>query len=343
MQVTISDTVPDGWDTYVSRSPGSTAWHGASAVAIGNIAFGLPTYWLAARDAQGNLRGVLPLVEQSSLAFGRFLTSLPFANYGGLLADDTQAVQALASEAGVLGRARGVRHVELRHSGEGPGLDWPCRLDKVSMILELPDSEEALAKQLGAKLRSQIRRAEREDPQVEWGGAELLPEFHEVFSVTMRDLGTPSYPLVFFRVALESLAGRARVLVIRTGGVARAAAIVVRHPSRLEVPWAAAGEEAKRCALNMRMYWEMLRYALQDRAPAFDFGRSTVDSGTYRFKGQWGARPLQLRWHYWLPDGGELPMLNPHNPKFALAAAVWRKLPLAVAKRLGPLVVRNLP
>jgi FemAB-related protein (PEP-CTERM system-associated) len=279
--------------------------------------------------------------------FGRFLTSLPFVNYGGVLASGDEAYRALADAAAALGREHGVKHVELRHSGDGELLDWPCRLDKVSMVLPLPATEELLARQLGAKLRSQIRRAEREQPEVQWGGAELVPEFHQVFSVAMRDLGTPVYPPSFFEAVLRLLADRCHVLIIRApaGGrmIAQAVAIVVRHATRWEVPWAAAGQEAKRRSLNMRLYWEQLLHAVQSGAPAFDFGRSTQGSGTYRFKEQWGARPLQLRWHYSLPEGGALPMLNAGNPKYALATAAWRRLPLWAANRLGPHIIRHLP
>ncbi len=211
------------------------------------------------------------------------------------------------------------------------------------MVLKLPASEEALSKQLGAKLRSQIRRADREQPQVVWGGAELLTEFYDVFAVAMRDLGTPVYSRRFFKVVHRALEGFLSLLVIRVGGKAQAAAVLARHGRRIEVPWAAASAAAKRGAINMRMYWELLAYSIRAGAEAFDFGRSTVDSGTYRFKAQWGAQPLQLHWHYWMPAGDQIPQLNQANPKYALAAACWRRMPLWCANLLGPRIVCKLP
>lgn len=347
MRIEVGESPPADWNDFVAGVAGSTAWHESAAVGIGREAFGLSTWFLAARNDAGQLAGVLPLVEQSSRLFGRFLTSLPFVNYGGMLAMEPDAISALAIAAASLGRERGAKHVELRHSGGTPSLDWPCRLDKVSMVLQLPDSEELLSRLLGAKLRSQIKRAEREKPEVQWGGRELLPEFYDVFALTMRDLGTPVYPVSFFEVVLRRLKDRACVLVVRapSGGklAPQAAAILVRHASRWEVPWAAAGEEAKKRSLNMRLYWEQLCHAIRSGLPAFDFGRSTIDSGTYRFKAQWGAKPLQLQWHYSLPDGGELPMLNAHNPKFSLATSAWRRLPLWMANHIGPHIIRHLP
>jgi FemAB-related protein (PEP-CTERM system-associated) len=211
------------------------------------------------------------------------------------------------------------------------------------MVLPLPVSEAALAKQLGSKLRSQIRRADREQPSLVWGGAELLDEFYSVFARTMHELGTPVYSLRFFEIALRALGRRASVLVARLNGCVQAAAVIVRHGKRYEVSWAAATPEAKKVGLNMKMYWELMRAAISEGAEAFDFGRSSVDSGTYRFKAQWGAVPHQLYWHYWLRSGRPIPQLNTANPKYALAASAWRKMPLWCANWLGPHIVRNLP
>lgn len=343
VQIAVASSAPPGWDDFVLRHPESTSYHRASAVAIGQRAFGLETFYLSAADAEGNLAGVLPLVEQSSLLFGRFLSSVPFFTYGGILARDAQAAAALAAAAGELGQARRAKHVELRHSAPLADLPLADRTDKVSMVLPLPADEAALSKQLGSKLRSQIKRAEREEPTIHWGGPELLADFYQVFAAAMHDLGTPVYPPRFFDVTLDALRGAIDVLVIRVRGRAEAAAILVRHGERIEVPWAACSAAGKRGALNMRMYWEMLKLCVARGARAFDFGRSTVDSGTYRFKAQWGAQPLQLHWYYWLPQGAAIPKLNQSNPKYELASKVWRRLPLWSANLMGPWLVRNLP
>ena len=343
MRISTATTAPPGWDEFVLRHPQSTAYHRAEAVGIGRRAFGLDTFYLTATDAIGNITGVLPLVEQSSLLFGRFLSSVPFFTYGGILALDAQVAAALAGAASELGRERRARHVELRHSAQVERLPLADRTDKVSMVLPLPADEAALSKQLGSKLRSQIKRAEREEPTIHWGGAELLAEFYPVFAQAMHDLGTPVYPRRFFDITLSALRDVADVLVIRVKGRAEAAAVLVRHGDRIEVPWAACSPAGKRAALNMRMYWEMLKLSVARGARAFDFGRSTVDSGTYKFKAQWGAQPLQLHWYYWLPHGAEIPRLNQSNPKYQLAAKMWRRLPLWGANLVGPWLVRKLP
>lgn len=341
--VEVFTTAPRGWDDYVLAHSDSSPYHLADVVRVGTRVFGLKSYYLLARSPSGGISGVLPLVEQTSLMFGRFLSSVPFFNYGGALADDDEALSALTGAAERLAGERRVQHIELRHEHPVTGLAYSRRLDKITMVLDLPDSAAQLAQRLGSKLRSQIKRAERENPQTHIGGRELLPDFYEVFRGAMHELGTPVYPLRFFEATFDAMPGRCTVVVIRAAGAVQAASFLVRYREGIEVPWAASTPLAKPTALNMRLYWEMLKYSVESGCRQFDFGRATRDSGPHRFKAQWGARPVQLNWYYWLASGDELPRLNPDNPKYALAANIWRRLPRWLVNAAGPHVIRNLP
>lgn len=342
MRIDSSPTAPSGWDDYVVRHPLATAYHRAQAVSIGATAFRLRTTYLTAFNDK-TVVGILPLVEQSSRLFGRYLVSLPFMTYGGVLADSSEVITALAERASLEAQARDADHVELRHTVAIPEIRLAERLDKVSMILPLPESESALSKQLGAKLRSQIKRGDREKLELVWGGSELIPDFYRVFAPAMHALGTPVYPRRFFEVVYDALRDVSEILIVKMQGKPHAVAFLVNHGATMEVPWAVASPEAKHASVNMRMYWELLTRSIQKGVAAFDFGRSTVDSGTYRFKAQWGAEPHQLHWHYWLPAGAEVPKLNQSNPKYARAAEIWRRMPLWCANTLGPYIIRNLP
>ena len=39
----------------------------------------------------------------------------------------------------------------------------------------------------------------------------------------------------------------------------------------------------------------------------------------------------------------EVPQLNVKNPKFKIAIAAWRKLPVGVTRHLGPFIARAIP
>jgi len=247
----------------------------------------------------------------------------------------------LIAEAERFARRYKSSHIEFRHMGSE--FDMPCRVDKVTMTLELPDTPEALGETIGSKRRSQIRRPQREDPTVLVGREELVDEFYSVFSEKMRDLGTPVYAKSMFKDLLQRFPGNTEIIIIRVHERPAAAAFLISNDGRMEVPWASTREEFNRISINMYLYWEILSHAIRSGIKIFDFGRSTIDSGTFRFKKQWGAKPQQLQWHYWLSGGGDLPGLSPDNPKFALAVRTWRKLPLPMANLLGPHIVKHLP
>ncbi len=327
---------PDDWDEYVLGHADATAYHLASAVGIGQAVFGLRCYFLTVRDASRRLCGVLPLVEQLLVPGVRSLVSLPFFTGGGVLASDDLALQSLLRAAEQLAAGRRAGRIVLRHGCQMSAIPYAESLEKVAMVLPLPDSIGELEKRLGSKLRSQIRRAERENPEVRVGGAELIDDFYPVFCSVMRDLGTPVYPRHFFSTFCAVMQARASVVVVYLGGTPVAGAVILRWRDSMEVPWAATLGQVKGLAINMRLYWELLQYTLAQGCKTFDFGRSSIGAGTYRFKSQWGAKPVQLHWYCsaaW-PEG---------QSKLDLAVRLWRRMPLPVANWLGPRISPYLP
>ncbi len=338
---TSNASIAERWDRFVAASPGAWSAHRHGWQSVIEEAFGHQCHYLVEREEDGVIAGVLPLAHVSSRLFGSYLVSMSCLNYGGVLARSQEVEQELLSRAVNLASDLGASHFELRETKPRDG--WPSRTDKVAMELALPDSHEALLKNVGAKVRSQIKRPLREGANVVQGGAELLDEFYAVFSRNMRDLGTPVYAKRFFALVLEAFPADSRIFVVRVGGKPAAAGLVMGFRKRLEIPWASSLREYNRIGVNMLLYSEVLRYAIEAGYEIFDFGRSSKDAGTYRFKAQWGAEPRQLYWNYWLAPGTEMPGLTPSNPKFQFAIRMWQKLPVPVANLLGPHIVRGLP
>ena len=75
MNIEVAENAPQDWNAYVLSHADATAYHRESAVRIGASAFGLRTSFVTARSGSGELVGILPLVEQSSWIFGRFLVT----------------------------------------------------------------------------------------------------------------------------------------------------------------------------------------------------------------------------------------------------------------------------
>jgi len=330
------------WDEYVGENQNATGYHLTAWRHVVARVFGHRTLYLMATGAQGEVKGILPFVSLSSPLFGSFFVSLPYFNYGGLLADGDDVRDALLTTAVACAKEHGASHIELRHT-TGPELAWPRKDHKVSMRLDLPQRFDDLLKVFPPKLRSQIRRGEKEGMTTQIGGLELLDDFYRVFSLNMRDLGTPVYGRQFFGEILGTFSKDAKICCVRLGSKPVAAALVYGFRQTLEIPWASSDRRYARSAPNMLLYNAVLKYACEQGYRVFDFGRSSKDSGTYRFKEQWGAKPLPLYWYYWLPKGTQLPELNPQNPKYQLAIRIWQHLPVPLTQFVGPMIAKYLP
>jgi FemAB-related protein (PEP-CTERM system-associated) len=303
--------------------------------------FGHQTSYLVAESSRG-ISGVLPLVLFRSRIFGRFSVSMPFFNYGGVLADSPADERLLLAAAIEETRAAGGRYLELRHTRQHfPELQ--SKRHKVGMDVTVLDSEEAQWQAIDRKVRNQVRKAQKSTLTTVAGGSELLADFYAVFARNMRDLGTPVYGLGFFQLILNVLGSRSRLFVVYAGPQPVAGALVHWHGGALEVPWASSLREFNPTCANVLLYWEMLRFAVERRFRRFDLGRSTPGEGTFQFKRQWGAVPRELVWEYWTADGRALPNLSPANPRFSLAIGVWRRLPVGFTRLVGPAIVANIP
>ena len=329
-------------DRYVHGYAAASGYHLSGWRGVVERAFGHETRCLAAMAPDGGIAGVLPLVFFNSRLFGRFTVSMPFLNYGGVVADTAEARRALVDAAIAETAARRGSHLELRHT-EQLFADLSPKRHKVAMRLTLAPDADRQWEQLDRKVRNQVRKGEKSQLTVVHGGAELVNEFYTVFAHNMRDLGTPVYARTFFAEVLRTFADTARVFVVRHEGRPVAASIVYWHHSMIEVPWASALRAANPLCANVLLYWHMLKFSVERGFTVFDFGRSTPNEGTFHFKRQWGAEPLPLVWEYWHAPGTRPPDLNPKNPKFDLAIRMWQRLPVPVATALGPHVVRNIP
>ena len=299
-------------------------------------------YCLEAVQA-GRTRGFLALAYVRSLLFGRFLVSLPYLNYGGIVADNDAVAERIINAAIDLADELDVRYLELRHEQPLPHAGFAqSRTDKVHMRLALPGTLGEMWDALSAKVRNQVRKGQKSGLSVSWGSRDLLPEFYGVFSRNMRDLGTPVYGRRLFASILDHFPERAELCVVRAGARPVAAALLLQGWGISEVPSASSLRSHNHTCANMLLYWELLKRAVERNQQSFDFGRSTEGSSTYRFKKQWGAKAFPAEWQYYVRCGS-VADLRTENPRYQAFIKLWQRLPIGLTRLLGPRIVRGIP
>jgi serine/alanine adding enzyme len=293
--------------------------------------------------AGGCTVGFLPLAFVSSMFFGRYLVSLPYLNTNGVVAPSADVQAELVARAASLADELDVRYLELRHEAPiaHPALNAELT-SKVHMRLPLPATGEQLWKGFDSKVRNQVRKGEKGGFTVQWGAEELLDGFHDVLAENMRDLGSPVYGKALFRAILSTFPGAAEICLVRDGAKPVACALLLHGWGVTEVPTASSLKAYNPSNVNMLMYHQLLRRAVERGQRVFDFGRSTTEGSTFKFKKQWGAVPHPATWQYHLLHG-EVGVMRPDNPRYQRAIRLWQRLPVCLTRRLGPLIVRGIP
>ncbi|HXX74392.1 MAG TPA: FemAB family XrtA/PEP-CTERM system-associated protein [Nitrospiraceae bacterium] len=322
------------WSQYVLRTPRATLSHAWIWRSIIREAYGHDSIYLIARQA-GMVRGILPLIVVKSSIFGTVLASMPFMDYGGVCTDDYKIAGQLVEEARRLSRATGSATVELRQIAMVPGLPTP-REDKVTMILDLTAGEAGIWNGLPAKVRNQVRKAEKCGLSTVVGGPELLEDFYRVFIVNMRDLGSPVHALSFFTSMAVGFGSQMHVRLVRDGNKSIGGMISLCFKDTVLVPWASALREYFSKCPNNLLYWHAIKDSCTRGFKSFDFGRSSLGSGTYEFKRQWGAQPVPLYWYRLSDIDGYGNVIDGSSVKYRLLREIWRRLPVGISAMLGP-------
>jgi lipid II:glycine glycyltransferase (peptidoglycan interpeptide bridge formation enzyme) len=139
---------------------------------------------------------------------------------------------------------------------------------------------------------------------------------------------------------LEVFQDRSRFVVLYLEGRPISAALIVIENNILYHPYAGTLTKFNALSANNVLYWNIIKYGCERGCDAFDMGRSLLDSGTYRYKGSWGAKPVQLFYTYFMSNGRAVPESNTLITRSMVNA--WKFLPVKFANLLGPGLIKGV-
>ncbi|MEG3640522.1 FemAB family XrtA/PEP-CTERM system-associated protein [Magnetococcus sp. PR-3] len=334
------DEVKDAqqWDAYVEQAPAGTFFHLSGWQQLLEDLYGHKSYYLYARRA-GCVVGVLPLARVQSRLFDDALISTPFCVYGGVVAEDHGVVTALLDAARDLTARLNVAHLELRNTTP---LDtqWVPKPLYATFKKAISEDAQANLKAIPRKQRAEVRRGIKsglvsrvmEDPD----------PCYELYAVSLRNLGTPVFPRGHFHHLKKIFADRCEMTVLEHQGRAVSGVMSFYFKDQVLPYYGGALPAARKVGAYPYMYYDLMNRAAAQGRRVFDFGRSKVGTGAYAFKRFYGFEATPLYYGYHLYHSRALPDLNPLNPKYQRFIALWKRLPITVANRLGPVLARSL-
>ena len=315
------------------------AWLAAVAKGTGNPALALIT------ERSGEIAAYLPLNAVHSPLFGRLLASSGFAVGGGVLTADGTDPDALFAAAEELALRLSSPTIELRGGALPEGrAGWQIKdQSHCGFIAPLAADDEAQLLSIPRKQRAEVRKGLEQALEVTIGSSQADRAAHyAVYATSVRNLGTPVFPRGLFDAVLDGFGEDADILTVSHDGKPVASVLSLYHRGAVMPYWGGGVWEARRLRANDRMYYELMLHARRRGCSHFDFGRSKTGSGAYDFKRNWGFEPEPLSYANWTAPGTEARDADPTSARHALQIAIWRRLPLALANRFGPLIARGL-
>ncbi len=328
----------ESWDNYILKSEQGTFFHLSGWKQLVEKIFSHSTYYLYVEE-NGKITGVLPLVHVKSLLFGNALVSNAFCVYGGIIADDDATFHKLDKEACRLADELGVDHLEMRNQVQLTP-DRPFKDLYVTFRKELDPEEEKNLQAIPRKQRAMVRKG------IKAGLTSVVDEnidrFFSAYSESVRNLGTPVLPKKYFQALKDVFKDQCEILTIEHNGKLVSSVMNFYFRDQILPYYGGGTEQARAVKANDFMYWEVMRRAVAKGIKIFDFGRSKIGTGSYKFKRHWGFEPEPLYYEFYLVNSTTLPNINPLNPKYQMFIAAWKRLPLAVSQTIGPWLAKDL-
>jgi FemAB-related protein (PEP-CTERM system-associated) len=336
-----NETDRTAWDDYVLNHPGGTFFHLTGWKDVVERCFGHKAFYLLSEEG-GKICGIFPLFSVKSFLFGRAMVSVPFASYGGVLADDQGVAQALYREAVSITQKQGLDYLELRSETAGFG-ELPTKDLYYVFKKEIASDNEMNLEAIPRKTRRMVRVGMKNGLEAEFGSSNLLDTFYGMFAFNYRRLGTPVFSRKYIRNLLEMFGKMSSILIISKDGKPLSGVLSFYYKDQVIPYYSGAYPEAQDHAANDFLYWALTSDSAEKGYRVFDFGRSKKDTGPYNFKRHWGFEPKPLEYQYYLNGISELPYISPSNPKYQRRIEMWKRLPLWATKIIGPRIVKYIP
>lgn len=330
------------WLEYLQSDPAADICQHFAWGRIFKETFGLDVILIVHRS-DGKVDGGLPLVLFDQRITGKAMVSMPFLNYGGVLGANDEAKAAILDEGRKVLDIAATDYLEMRHTGSGigPAADH-TKQNRTTFRLDLNRPADEIFKNFKKQLRTRIRNAGKQGIEY-YQGQDRLDHFYDLFARAMTEHGTPVMPKRFFRSILRYLYDHAQMIIAYKDSQPIGGKLVLKFKDRATMTWGCYPNRYKHLLANYHLTWELIQQLAQGPIKLLDFGRSAPDSGGYTYKANWGTEVIPIFVDYIASDANKIPYLKPENVKYKMAISLWKKMPLSIAKLIGPRLARYFP
>ena len=331
----------NSWDRFILNSPHSLPTQLSAWKEVLQFVYNYPCFFLMASEGE-YITGVLPLFQVNSPIIGNSLQSMP----GGLCAANLETAQSLIRFADSLARELKVDFLLLRDSRfEFSFADLEVIEAHRGVVLELSNDPEDVWKKLPKDVRYHIRHGKKQGEIKVLMDPSRVKDFYRVFSLVMRNLGTPIFSINFLLKVAEQLPKSYQLtLVCHSKDIIGGYFNLVMNRSIYGM-WGGVLHAYKSLKATHQAYWSMIEDACASGITCFDMGRSPYPSSQFEFKEQWGDRSYPI-YQLYKVYRGKKPQTVDVSKQDGINTIIqwgWRYMPIRLTHFFGPLIRWHIP
>jgi len=335
------------WSEFIETHQNSSIYHTLEWKKVLEDTYGYKPHYLLAKNDTDEITGILPLFEVKSFIFGNRLVSLPFSYCAGALYTDMDSAAKLLDYAIDLTIEQDFDYLELKQGLSDLDESKLVKTEEyVTSILKLSKNSDDIWKNVKRDKKRGIKKAQKEGVVVrEIRNKEELKEFYTMVLETRKGQGVPPYPFSFFENMYKYMKDSLKIFFSYYKDNPVAGGIFQLHKNKVLYGYGMTRKEEallKLYPMNL-LIWKAIEWACKNNYTMFDFGATPIkQESLLYFKSSWGAETQKVPYYYFLNRIKEPLVFNPISSRFKLMTTIWKKIPIPIAKRIGPYIIRHV-
>lgn len=289
------------WDNFVQNNPKGSIYHTSGWLRSVSSALRYKIYSVGVENSNnGELTGIFPLAQVKNFTSGSKLISFPLTTHCEPLVSEEQIKNIYDKIISELGKNDFLefRSLDYTFNIEGANLNE----NFLNHILELEETEDKTFQKFhGTSIQALIKKTRKNKLKFEIINSTIgLKAFYSLFSDLRKRLGLPILPYKFFKSIFTNLIKDDRILIpiVKHEDIIVAAGFILKFKDTFYIEYTASDNSRLSLYPNQKLYWEIIKIAINERAKFVDFGRvETNHNSLITFKERWNAKRRQLK--YW--------------------------------------------
>jgi FemAB-related protein (PEP-CTERM system-associated) len=329
------------WEGFVHSHPSTHCADGAGWRLLFKELYGIDAYSYAYID-NDTIKGIISVYHISSPLLGTMLVSCPFFGHGGFYWDSEEVRDSLLEKIESKAHELKVDFIELRLRERLPE-PYQSNDSFYEYNLDISSgSDEVWHNALSTNVRRNIRKSVKN--KLSFTTSAEYRDCYRLLSETLRDHGTPFHGEDFFALVKKYFAKDVFFSEVRDMGKLVAAGVVIRFKNSIITPYIGSLKRYRKRGSNYCQYWGIINYCTEKGINNFEFGRSPGDSSHSWFKKRWGTVEMPVYYNYKIIDRKKKYRSVSHPTRVHhLGVTIWKRLPLALTRNIGPWIFRYIP